>query len=324
MAEQYNCAPVLPFVPYKWPLALDLLMRQYKILCGDHTFEELTPYFDIAATARVHFFGATGYFTTDPDNIEAILSTNFKDYGLGSRRLAAFPLLGEGIFSQDGPAWKHSRELVRRQFSRVQKLAPHALAEHVDELLADIRSAAVSADGVRVVNLKPLMFEYTLNTTTALLFGEPRSTMGQDMDMGKGNAVRDDFDAACFALGIRVRLADGAWLYNPPKFRTACKAVRDWATFFVAKAMQYKNDFGEDAAAEKYAFIIDLWRDMQDVELVRDQLLHILVAGHILDRLRNEVASVQNNIPLTRDQILKLPFLRCCLNESEFSTLLSH
>lgn len=43
--------------------------------------------------------------------------------------------------------------------------------------------------------------------------------------------------------------------------------------------MKYKDEVGEDAAAEKYAFIIDLWREMRDFELVCDQLLHILVAG---------------------------------------------
>lgn len=43
--------------------------------------------------------------------------------------------------------------------------------------------------------------------------------------------------------------------------------------------MEYKDDFGEEAATEKYGFIIDLWKEMQDFELVRDQLLHVLMAG---------------------------------------------
>ncbi len=55
--------------------------------------------------------------------------------------------------------------------------------------------------------------------------------------------------------------------------------MRDWATFFVTKAIKYKDEFGDEAAAEKYAFIIDLWKKMQDFDLVRDQLLHVLVAG---------------------------------------------
>lgn len=43
--------------------------------------------------------------------------------------------------------------------------------------------------------------------------------------------------------------------------------------------MKYQDDFGEEATTEKYGFIIDLWKEMQDFELVRDQLLHVLMAG---------------------------------------------
>lgn len=271
IAQQHNCEPVLPYVPYRWPLALDLLKRQYDILFSDHTFEGLTPYFDLAATCCIHLFGATGYFTTDPDNVEAILSTHFEDFDLGSRRLASFPLLGEGIFAQDGPSWKRSRKLIQRQFARVQKQTLQAFRPHVEELVSGIADAAANGH----VDLKPFMFEYTLNTTTMLLFGEPHSSMAKE----ERDAVRDNFDYAAFGCGIRVRLADAAWLYNTSKFRSACRAVRDWATFFAAKAIKYKDEFGEEAAAEKYAFIIDLWKEMQDFELVRDQLLHVLVAG---------------------------------------------
>jgi cytochrome P450 len=182
------------------------------------------------------------------------------------------PLLGEGIFSQDGPAWKRSRELIRQQFVRVHKETPQSFAPHVDVLLNGIAEA--TADDRRI-DLKPLMFEYTLNTTTALLFGEPHSSMPK----GQGDAVRQNYDEASFGCGIRVRLADAAFLYNPAKFKKACRAVRDWATFFASKAMQYKDEHGEVAAAEKYPFIIDLWKEMHDFDLVRDQLLHILVAG---------------------------------------------
>ena len=258
-------------MPYKWPLALDLLKRQYEILFGNHTFESLTPYFGIAGTCCIHLFGQTGYFTTDPENVEAILSTRFEDYGLGSRRLAGFPLFGEGIFTQDGPAWKRSRELIRSQLVRVQKQTLRVFTPHVKELVAGIAQTAI--DGR--VDLKPLMYEYTLNTTTMLLFGEPHSSMPKE----EHDAVRDNFDYAAFGFGIRLRLADLGWLYNPASFKKSCGAVRDWATFFVTKAIKYRDELGEEAAADKYAFIIDLWNKMQDFGLVRDQLLHVLVAG---------------------------------------------
>ncbi|KAH7324595.1 cytochrome P450 [Stachybotrys elegans] len=327
IVEQFDCKPVVPFVPYKWPLALDLLKRQYDILVSSHTFEGFTPYFDIAGTVCVHFFGQKGYFTTDPDNVEAILNTKFEDYVLGSRRLAGLPLLGEGIFTQDGAPWKHSRGLIRRQFARVLKQTPQAFTGHVQALVSRIAENAV--DGR--VDLRPLMFEYTLNTTTMLLFGEPHNSMHPR----EREAVRENFDYAAAGFSIRIRLADAAFLYNPPKFRKSCQAVRDWATFFAAKAIKYMDDFGEEAAAEKYTFIIDLWKEMRDFDLVRDQLLHVLVAGrdstasllcwtifHLvrnpdsLKRLHDEVALLPKEGDITRDQIQKLPFLRCCLNET--------
>lgn len=124
-------------------------------------------------------------------------------------------------------------------------------------------------------DLKPFLFEYTLNTTTKLLFGEPHSSLSKE----ERDVVRENFDYAALGMGIRVRLADAAWLYNPAKFRKACKGIRDWASFFANKALTYKDEVGKEKAFEKYSFIIGIWDEMQDEELVRDQLLHILVAG---------------------------------------------
>ena len=259
-------------MPYKWPLALDILKRQFDALFSDHAFERLNESFGIAKTVRIDLFGARGHFTTDPENVEAILSTHFEDYNLGSRRLATFPLLGEGIFGQDGLAWKRSRELIRRLFVRVQKRNLQGFAPHVNELVSTVRDADA---GGETVDLKPFFFEYTLNTTTELLFGEPHNSLSKE----ERDAVRENFDYAAFGIGIRVRLADLAWLYNPVKYRQACKAVRDWASFFASKAIKFKDEVGEEEASEKYSFIIDLWKEMRDEDLVRDQLLHILVAG---------------------------------------------
>lgn len=288
----------------------------------------MTEYFDIAGTVRIEFFGVTGLFTTDPENVEAILSTRFEDYSLGSRRLATLPVLGEGIFSQDGSAWKQSRELIRRQFARVQKQTLRVFVPHVNELISTLGEAAATGGNV---DMKPLFFEYTLSTTTQLLFGEPHSSLPE----GEHDAVRENFDYAALGIGIRVRLADLAWLYNPAKFRKACKGVRDWATFFAGKAMKYKDDFGEEKASEKYSFIVDLWKEMRDEELVRDQLLHILVAGRdstaallswtlfhlirnrdVLEILKQEISILPTDSDITREQIQKLLFLRCCLNET--------
>jgi hypothetical protein len=59
-------------------------------------------------------------------------------------------------------------------------------------------------------------------------------------------------------------------LYSPIKFKKAYKVVRDWATFFANKALRYKDEVGEEKAFEKYSFVIDLWKEMKDENLVKD------------------------------------------------------
>lgn len=58
---------------------------------------------------QVTVLGRTFISTIEPENVKAILATNFKDFGLGQREEAFGPLLGKGIFTSDGAHWEHSR-----------------------------------------------------------------------------------------------------------------------------------------------------------------------------------------------------------------------
>jgi hypothetical protein len=49
-------------------------------------------------TMRLSILGNEAHFTSDPKNIQALLATQFKDFGLGSARIGNFgPLMGDGI-----------------------------------------------------------------------------------------------------------------------------------------------------------------------------------------------------------------------------------
>jgi hypothetical protein len=49
-------------------------------------------------------------FTIEPENIKTILATDFDNFELGQRRRTLMShVIGPGIFSNDGAAWKHSR-----------------------------------------------------------------------------------------------------------------------------------------------------------------------------------------------------------------------
>jgi hypothetical protein len=68
-------------LPYRWPLALDVFKRQYDALMVGNLLAFQAEYFDktqVGQTFEVKLLGRVGYFTTDPQNPEAILSTNFE------------------------------------------------------------------------------------------------------------------------------------------------------------------------------------------------------------------------------------------------------
>ena len=89
------------------------------------------------------------------------------DYVLGSRSDALRAFLGEGIFTQDGPKWKHSREMLRRPFVKMHYQNLTGFGEHVEDLIVNLKRCT------GVVDLQPYCFRFTLATTTALIFGQP-------------------------------------------------------------------------------------------------------------------------------------------------------
>jgi hypothetical protein len=153
---------------------MDLPKVSIEAMFGGHTLEVLAPYVTIAPTIRIGLWGVTGYITTDPENIRILLSERFENYGLGTRRMAALPLLREGIFSQDGQAWKPSQDIIWRQFVRVQQQSLEAFTPPVNELVSALAQATA---GGKIVDLMPAFYEFTLSTTT-----ETRRTL-QEMQL---------------------------------------------------------------------------------------------------------------------------------------------
>ena len=75
-------------------------------------------------------------FTADPENVKAILATQFQDYGKGELFHQDWKeFLGDSIFTTDGKKWYDSRSLLRPQFikSRVSDL--EVFEEHVTKLI---------------------------------------------------------------------------------------------------------------------------------------------------------------------------------------------
>ena len=92
---------------------------------------------EAAPTVEQNFAGRRFLFTADPENIKAMLATQFNDFGKGETFHRDWkPFLGDGIFATDGQQWQDSRALLRPQFikSRVGDL--EVLEHHTQKLLS--------------------------------------------------------------------------------------------------------------------------------------------------------------------------------------------
>ncbi|KAL9066240.1 MAG: hypothetical protein Q9161_007697 [Pseudevernia consocians] len=322
--NQHGCQPITVHLPVKWPLGIDVLRAQLAAISDNRLFAYQQPFIDdLGPNFQIKMLGAMGYTTIDPKNLEAMLSTRFEDFGMGSRRGALLPFIGEGIFTQDGTAWKHSRELLRQPFLKSHYQDLKGFSEHIDSLVAGLFSSS------GVVDLQPYLFRFTLATTTALIFGQ--SVDGLEEAQQK---FAKDFDYASMISSLRTRLQDFYWAYSPSRYKAACRGIKEFANVFVKQALQEKNRIGPDS--DRYAFIQDLYDKMQDPILVRDQLVNVLLAGRdttacllswtffllvrhtsALDRLRDEIRSVMgDDEELTRTHVQKMSYLKCVLNET--------
>jgi len=273
---RHGCLPP-PQLPNRWPLGLDWV----KALWGSDSEQRLLSFLCSVADgyeprnnlSQYLLFGPRAYHVLDPRNVETILSTNFSDYGFGVRHEVFAPLLGHGIFTQEGHTWKHSRELLRNQFVRAQYHNLGNFSEHVDNLIACM------TDAIGEVDLQPLLFKLTLDTTTALLFGKSvYSLRAKAVDDGF-KIFAENFDIAQGGLAKRFRLAPWHFFYSPPRFRRACTTVHDFVDNYI-REREVENQKAKDThAVLTESFVDQLAKESSSRTMLRDQLLNILLAG---------------------------------------------
>lgn len=191
------------------------------------------------------------------------------EWELGSSRNALSPMIGHGIFTQDGLEWKRSRETLRRQFIRMQYQDTSVFEGPVDDFLSSLHSSK------GVVDLQPAFFRFTLATTISLIFGEPSSSLSQS----DHDTFASTFDYTSLISAMRMRLADWCWIYTTPAYLRACTLVNNYASHYVNYALADMKENGEEAASLRHPFILDLFKELKDPKLVRDQLMNVLLAG---------------------------------------------
>ena len=197
------------------------------------------------------------------------------DFGLGARSAHFRPLLGHGIFTQDGAPWRFSRDLLRPQFMETRFKSFAGIQEQIEKFVFMVKS--MSDDGV--LDLQPLFFRLTMNVTMSVLFGRQLDTLEAQSGRDEAAFARA-FDYAQHKLAQRGRLGVLYWLINGPNFRRSCRTVHEFVDAIVAAALEESDCLPSPSGAEeRYVFLRALISETRDPRVLRDQLVNVLLAG---------------------------------------------
>lgn len=283
-------------------------------------------------TVRRQVLGRFAVSTMDPENIKAILATQFKEFGLGNRKLQLHPLLGEGVFTLDGPGWQHTRAMLRPQFSREQVSHLQTLEVHVNKLVSIVANSRSE-----FVDLQELFFKLTIDTATQFLFGESVETLsGGNPNMEGSLNFGDSFNRAQKMLALRSRAQKYYFLFNNNQFKKDCQVCRSFTDMFVQRALKRTADKASEKNTLSYVFLEELTKETRDPVILNDQALNILLAGRdttasllsfafyelsvnprIFNKLREAIfESFGDGTEITFESLKRCDYLRYVINES--------
>jgi cytochrome P450 len=195
---------------------------------------------------------------------------SFLDFGMGPRRAITFPMFGDGIFTQEGPEWKHSRDLLRPQLQHKQYENLEVLRTAVDDLIQHLQESNGAVD------LQPLFFRLTLDTTTAFLFGESVRSLVTPDAAGE-RTFADAFNTAQKWVTDRFRLMDLHWLVDGKEFRQACKDVHNFADQIIDRNLSSDRTGVQEQG--RYVFLDTVAKNTSDRTALRGQIINLLTAG---------------------------------------------
>ncbi|KAH8880686.1 cytochrome P450 [Thozetella sp. PMI_491] len=331
----------------KLPYGVDIIRRLVRATMTHKNLEAWRWVFEQAGgwTGEMRVMNTRLLFTADPENIKALLATQFGDFGKGEPFHEEWKeFLGDSIFTTDGQLWHGSRQLIRPQFIKDRVSDLHCFEKHMQTLFKAIANGG-ALDGEdqvvdlekgngKVLDVSELLFRYTLDVATDFLLGKDVKSMSTPRQ-----PFADAFNEVQRMQNIFVRAGPSLSRFVPRKsFREGLKEINTFVEQYIEQTLRLTPEELETKGKSDtgYTFLHALAGFTRDRKVLRDQLIAVLLAGRdttastlswtlyelarhpeVLEKLRAEIMTVvgPTRTP-TYDDLKSMKYLQNVMNET--------
>ena len=264
-------------------------------------------------------------FTADPENIKAVLATQFDDYGKGKPFHDDWKdFLGDSIFTTDGELWHSSRQLIRPQFVKTRVADLEIFEAHVRKLLSKLGGQGEEVD------ISALFYRFTLDTATDFLLGKSVDSLDQP-EAPFANA----FNEVQRVQNIIARCGPFNKFVPRKTFWAGLKVIKSFVEPFIEQALRLSISDLNEKSNQSFLHALAA-TGIRDRQVIRDHLVAVLLAGRdttagtlsftfqelsanpeIVTKLRREILErVGPRRAPTYEDLKSMPYLQHVMNET--------
>ncbi|GJN69283.1 hypothetical protein PLIIFM63780_000528 [Purpureocillium lilacinum] len=268
--------------------------------------------------------GSWMIMTNEPENVKALLSTQFDAWPIGGTRQKTTQLaLGpHAIFSANGKEWADARALIRPSFVRNQIADLECTDRHVEAFLERL-----PRDGSSKVDLQALLYMFTMDTSTDFMFGYSTDMLVNPTP--EAIKFTQSFEYALLSSASRARLGWLLLLLPDRKLDASVAYCKSYIDGYVASALRRGK-----SQERAYVFMNEMLDSGASHSQITEQLLAMILGGRdtsastmssmfwelarrpeVVRRLRAEVAGLEGRRP-TWEDLKGLKYLNNVLKEA--------
>lgn len=264
-------------------------------------------------------------FTADPENIKAILATQFQDFGKGKQFHEDWkPFLGDSIFTTDGQQWHDSRQLIRPQLVKNRVADLKIFEKHAERLMTKIGGHG------EVVDIAALFYRFTLDLTTDYLLGKSVDSLDNPQ-----TEFASAFAEVQKVQSLITRSGELSALIPKGAYFRGLKVINAFVEPFIEQVLRLKVSDLEEKPSQSFLDALAA-TGTRDCNAIRDQVIAVLLAGRdttagtlsftfkelsaqpeIVRKLRREILEKVGSSKLpTYEDLKSMPYLQHVINET--------